>query len=370
MDNILSKNPPVAKNVTLYRNGDSYYRGRKFVVNRRQINNFDAFLQYATDGLNPPFGAVRNIYTPDGGTRVRNMEEIQSGRAYVAGGAENFRALNTMRYAEIGTRKPKPIKKTYSHIKPVSHSHRHQQIHGRWRQVAEEINAPIQVYLCVNGDSLTPPVRLLLQGKVLKQPFDLILQTITDKVGIRLGKAVRKLTTIDGRPVKATQELESGHTYVACGQEPYRKRPYRSGGQSMSAPVRKRLPLPPLKKTRRAKSPEMPDVQNQYEDIIDKMTKERGEAKPSEDIFSDKPVKVKTKQKVESMVSVPKTAVAPVTTGPPKSNSKQKPSPKAKIPTDYIEEAANVTVEVPVEQQTAKTVKNASGKNKKTPRKR
>ena len=56
--------PPPAKNVWLYKNGDSFYKGRKFVVNRRQVNNMDSFLEYATDTLKPAFGAVRNIYTP------------------------------------------------------------------------------------------------------------------------------------------------------------------------------------------------------------------------------------------------------------------------------------------------------------------
>ena len=101
----------------LYKNGDEYFGGRRFVINRRQLNNMDSFLEHATNGLKPSFGAVRNIYTPDGGTRVRNLEDIQSGKSYVAGGAESFRILGkktiTRKYQEIGTRKPLPIKKTY-----------------------------------------------------------------------------------------------------------------------------------------------------------------------------------------------------------------------------------------------------------------
>lgn len=37
-------NPDKGKNVRVYLNGDEYFAGRKFVVNRRNISNFTGFL--------------------------------------------------------------------------------------------------------------------------------------------------------------------------------------------------------------------------------------------------------------------------------------------------------------------------------------
>eukprot|EP00058_Branchiostoma_floridae_P023218 XP_002608708.1 hypothetical protein BRAFLDRAFT_211985 [Branchiostoma floridae] len=84
---------PTAKNVTVYRNGDLYFPGRKFVVNEKQVRNFDSFLNQVTNGLGARFGAVRNIWTPTHGHRVRELEAIDNGKTYVAGGFERFRKM-------------------------------------------------------------------------------------------------------------------------------------------------------------------------------------------------------------------------------------------------------------------------------------
>jgi len=41
--------PETAKNIHVYLNGDKFYPGRKFVVNRRHIADFDGFLNQASD---------------------------------------------------------------------------------------------------------------------------------------------------------------------------------------------------------------------------------------------------------------------------------------------------------------------------------
>jgi len=249
MESLLNKMPATAKNVTLYKNGDEHFSGRRFVINRRQLNTMDSFLEHVTLGLKPSFGAVRNIYTPDGGTRVKSLEDIKSGKSYVAGGAENFRILGQKKprkYQEIGTRKPLPIKKTYSHIKPVSHNSAFGQITGRWKQAAEEINQPVQMWLHVNGDARASPVRLLLPSRVLKLEWEMILEYITDRVGVRLGKSVRKLYTVEGELILNSKHLATGRTYVATGSEKFRKMAYRTAESTQSAPVIKRRFLPPI----------------------------------------------------------------------------------------------------------------------------
>ncbi|XP_044853897.1 doublecortin domain-containing protein 2B isoform X3 [Mauremys mutica] len=162
---------PVAKNVMVYRNGDSFFHGRKFVVNQRQFLTFEAFLNEVTSTIHASV-AVRNIYTPRQGHRVTELEELQNGCPYVAAGFERFKRLDVFR----------------------------------------------------NGDLLSPPFRLLLSKSTL-QEWDAILGLLTEKANLRSG-AVRKLCQLDGVPVSGGEELVNGEYYVAVGVEKYKNLPY------------------------------------------------------------------------------------------------------------------------------------------------
>lgn len=84
--------PPSTKTVVIFRNGDAFYPGRRFVINHRQ-SSFDSFLNTVTRGITAPFGAVRNIYTPDKGHRVEDLKQLMHGEIYVAAGAEKLKKL-------------------------------------------------------------------------------------------------------------------------------------------------------------------------------------------------------------------------------------------------------------------------------------
>lgn len=84
---------PVVKSVLVYRNGDPFFAGRRVVFHEKKVSSFDVFLKEVTGGVQAPFGAVRNIYTPRTGHRIRKLEQIQSGGNYVAGGQEAFKKL-------------------------------------------------------------------------------------------------------------------------------------------------------------------------------------------------------------------------------------------------------------------------------------
>ena len=84
--------PVVAKRIYLHRNGLQNLRPKMIVVNERQIRDFSSFLNRVTSGIKAPI-AVRNIYTPVGGSRVQRLEELQNGKHYVAGGNEHFKKI-------------------------------------------------------------------------------------------------------------------------------------------------------------------------------------------------------------------------------------------------------------------------------------
>ncbi|XP_050748338.1 doublecortin domain-containing protein 2 [Gymnogyps californianus] len=212
---------PMVKSVLVYRNGDPFFPGRRIVVNEKKVSNFEVFLKEVTGRVKAPFGAVRNIYTPRGGHRVRQLEELQSGEQYVAGGREAFKKLN---YLDIGETKKKPAEvnneqSTVEDVKPVTHSRI--TVSARFRKPLQE---PYTIFLIANGDLISPVVRLLIPRKTLNH-WDHILEMVTGKVTLRSG-AVHRLYTLGGKLVQNGSDLENGQIYVAVGREKFKKLPY------------------------------------------------------------------------------------------------------------------------------------------------
>ncbi|XP_044858780.1 doublecortin domain-containing protein 2 isoform X2 [Mauremys mutica] len=244
---------PMVKSVLVYRNGDPFFPGHRVVIHEKKVSNFEVFLKEVTGGVKAPFGAVRSIYTPHGGHRVRQLEQLQSGEHYVAGGREAFKKLN---YLDIGEAKKKPaevnneqqpsvvlstdqfltwisgtssavfnevqlqlLHLTVEDVKPVTHSRIN--VSARFRKPLQE---PCTIFLIANGDLINPAVRLFIPRKTLNQ-WDHVLEMVTEKVTLRSG-AVHRLYTLDGKLVQSGSDLENGQFYVAVGRDKFKKLPY------------------------------------------------------------------------------------------------------------------------------------------------
>ena len=90
--------PIVAKKIYLHRNGLHATQPKMIVVNERHIRDFNVFLTRVTSGIKAPI-AVRNIYTPIGGSRVQKLDQLESGKHYVAGGNEHFKKMRLIRHS-------------------------------------------------------------------------------------------------------------------------------------------------------------------------------------------------------------------------------------------------------------------------------
>uniref|UniRef100_A0A3B3UHS7 Si:dkey-25g12.4 n=1 Tax=Poecilia latipinna TaxID=48699 RepID=A0A3B3UHS7_9TELE len=175
---------PPAKTVTVYRNGDAFYPGKKVVLNPRHLSTFDNFMNTLTRHMEAPFGAVRRLYTPTEGHSVQELAQLKHGGSYVAAGNEPFK------------------------IKPVPHTR--VVASSRWRKTKDG-TCTINVFS--NGELRIPPARVRIPKHTLKS-WDRVLTMVTHKVELRTG-AVYKLCRLDGRPVSGSSELENNQHYVA-----------------------------------------------------------------------------------------------------------------------------------------------------------
>ncbi|KAK9960170.1 hypothetical protein ABG768_010245 [Culter alburnus] len=205
---------PLTKTVTVFRNGDAFYPGRRFVISQRQSYTFDSFLNTVTRGITAPFGAVRNIYTPNKGHRVVNLEQLVHGERYVAAGAERLKKLHYHHHIT-----QKPPKKKSEPIQPVVHSRII--VPARWKRISNE-SCTINVF--TNGDILVPPARVLIPKHTLAS-WENVLAMVTEKVHLRTG-AVHRLCMLNGKPLRGAYELQNNHCYVAVGAERFRSLPY------------------------------------------------------------------------------------------------------------------------------------------------
>ncbi|XP_037342569.2 doublecortin domain-containing protein 2B isoform X2 [Pungitius pungitius] len=203
--------PPV-KSVVVYKNGDPFYSGRRFVVNQRQVATMEAFLTEVTQSIGAPL-AVRTLYTPRKGHKVIDLQELQTGAQYVAAGFERFKKLD---YLNARAKNP-PAAREESQAKVTQRPN----VSAKWRKF---IPIPCILHVFRNGDLLCPPFRFIIP-RSMQQDLEKILSLVTEKVSLRTG-AVRRLCTLEGVTVSSAVELETGHCYVAVGTERFKKLPY------------------------------------------------------------------------------------------------------------------------------------------------
>nr|XP_014350412.1 PREDICTED: doublecortin domain-containing protein 2C [Latimeria chalumnae] len=122
---------PQSKKVLVYCNGDPFFPGKNFVITSRYVATFDSFLSELTQRIDPPFGAVRSLYTPEEGHRVWDLASLQHRAVYVAAGTEGFKKLD---YLQIGSKKPQ--QKTQVAVRPVVHSRII--VESRWKRYRNE----------------------------------------------------------------------------------------------------------------------------------------------------------------------------------------------------------------------------------------
>ncbi|XP_043829757.1 doublecortin domain-containing protein 2 isoform X2 [Dromiciops gliroides] len=345
---------PVVKSVLVYRNGDPFFAGRRVVIHEKKVSSFDVFLKEVTGGVQAPFGAVRNIYTPRAGHRIRKLDQIQSGGNYVAGGLEAFKKLN---YLDIGEPKKRSMEVVNSEVKPVIHSRIN--VSARFRKPLQE---PCTIFLIANGDLISPASRLFIPRKALSQ-WDLVLEMVTEKITLRSG-AVHRLYTLEGKLVQSGSELENGQFYVAVGRDKFKKLPYSDllfDKSTMRRPYgQKASSLPPIVGSRKSKGSgndrQSKSTIGSSDNSSPLPPKRRG--KKEEVLNSEKPGKVKQSTNPKT----PSTVVTPPNNdeGIFKAGAERSEMEGAA----EVQEDEDTQVEIPVDQRPAEIIDEEEGGGK------
>ncbi|XP_055982380.1 doublecortin domain-containing protein 2C [Sorex fumeus] len=309
-----------AKTILVYRNGDQFYVGKKFVLSRRRVATFEVLLEQLTQQVEVPFG-VRRLYTPTRGRRVLELEALQSGGKYVAAGREHFKKLD---YVNIATRKSPKMRKL-KEIKPVVHSDIN--VPSRW-QSYQRLSRHINVF--TNGTLRIPPVKIIIPRFTI-QDWNNVLATVGEKVFPFGG--VQRLFTLTGDLLDNSKELQDNQFYVAAGLDSFKHFSYW-------------------------KSPKVPkEVQEEYADIYKHRRKKKEENKEKEAHKLDKITSKAHGSVYYAKETNKRTQIQPLLKRGAESNVYEAKTPNLETQgAQEVKDDKNLQVEVPVDQKPTEMV--------------
>lgn len=103
------------KKVAFFKDGDLNFSGVNLTVTKSKYQSIDALYTDLNDRIELPFG-VRAIYTPTGGTEIKNLNELEDGKHYVCSSNRKMKKLD---YKQSGLKKPFSTPK----IAPTNNNH-------------------------------------------------------------------------------------------------------------------------------------------------------------------------------------------------------------------------------------------------------
>ncbi|XP_071530570.1 uncharacterized protein [Panulirus ornatus] len=209
---------PEGKRIHMYRSGDTFYKGVSMVVNPKYVKNIDNLLSEVTTKVDPVWGAVRSIHTPNTGTSIDDLQHLSRQGVYVAAGPRGFISVPGG-YENIG--KPGNKKKQTTPPKTI-----------RYRPVQKK--EIYNVYIYKNGDPGQP-----LPFKFTKTDFtnwDQALHRLSEKLRLPQGPA-KRIYHLSGKILKNPSELVHSGSYVAAtSNELFRRVDYDSSSTATLQP--------------------------------------------------------------------------------------------------------------------------------------
>jgi hypothetical protein len=81
-----------AKRITFFKNGDQYFTGKTVNIIPNRYVTFTDLMNDLNRTVDLPYG-VRRIYTPNGGSEVKRIGDLNDGQSYVCASFEPFRSV-------------------------------------------------------------------------------------------------------------------------------------------------------------------------------------------------------------------------------------------------------------------------------------
>lgn len=85
------------RRVKFLKNGDKFFGGILFTISPKKHRNLEALMNELTEIITLPLG-VRSILTPQGGTRIDSIEQLENGKTYVC---SSRLGLKKMDYSKV-----------------------------------------------------------------------------------------------------------------------------------------------------------------------------------------------------------------------------------------------------------------------------
>ena len=89
-NSLVAFEPMVAKFV---KNGDKFFEGVQLNISPRVLRSWEVLLDELSQRIDLPAG-VRRIYTPEGGTKINSLSELEHQKVYVCASTEPFKKIN------------------------------------------------------------------------------------------------------------------------------------------------------------------------------------------------------------------------------------------------------------------------------------
>jgi hypothetical protein len=92
-NSLMDFEPMVAKFV---KNGDKFFEGVQLNISPRMLRSWEVLLDELSHRIDLPAG-VRRIYTPEGGTKINSLSELEHQKVYVCASTEPFKKIDYKR---------------------------------------------------------------------------------------------------------------------------------------------------------------------------------------------------------------------------------------------------------------------------------
>ncbi|CAL1540914.1 unnamed protein product [Lymnaea stagnalis] len=217
--------PYKGKTCYFYRDGDTKFKAVKICVHPRKYYRIETLISELSTKVRLPFG-VRSIFTPHGQDMITSLDMLENNESYICSPhRQQARGLDPNSVVPPPTwhyEKPSSGTKEFNRLLREYAFQNRARVVGNYprdQRMAEAYNRtqPKKITVLKNGE---PTIRhVVLINRRTAQTFEQILSDLSGMFAM----AVRKLYTMEGRPITSLVSMINGpDVLVAGGQEPFR----------------------------------------------------------------------------------------------------------------------------------------------------